>query len=302
MLLQDVLKEFLFDCKMRKLSERTLKGYKNNNLSLLRYLENEFNIVELGDVHYKLIQQYINYLITKHLKESYINGLIKCFRAFFRYCYDEEYIKINPMDKIKCQKQPITLIETFLDSEVVNMVNYYDGKRFLDIRNRMIMIFLFDSGIRNSELCQIKMSDIRNTHINIIGKGNKQRYVPITPTMNKVLIKYMRVREGYIKDKFAYEKDYLFLSQKGKKLTIETVERIVLDAGVHVGVRDSIRISPHTCRHYYAQTQLKNGCDIYTLSKLLGHSNINITKIYLQSMREDDYLEIAIRTSPLSNI
>ena len=206
------------------------------------------------------------------------------------------------MDKIKCQKQPITLIETFLDSEVVNMVNYYDGKRFLDIRNRMIMIFLFDSGIRNSELCQIKMSDIRNTHINIIGKGNKQRYVPITPTMNKVLIKYMRVREGYIKDKFAYEKDYLFLSQKGKKLTIETVERIVLDAGVHVGVRDSIRISPHTCRHYYAQTQLKNGCDIYTLSKLLGHSNINITKIYLQSMREDDYLEIAIRTSPLSNI
>ena len=82
MLLQDVLKEFLFDCRMRKLSERTLKGYKNNNLSLFRYLENEYDIVKLDEVHYKLIQAYIKFLMDKELKETYINGLIKCFRAF----------------------------------------------------------------------------------------------------------------------------------------------------------------------------------------------------------------------------
>lgn len=302
MLLQDVLKEFLFDCRMRKLSERTLKGYKNNNLSLFRYLENEYGIVKLDEVHYKLIQAYIKFLMDKELKETYINGLIKCFRAFFKYCYDEDYISVNPMDKIKFQKQPITLITTFTDKEVVDMVNHYNGKRFLDIRNRLIMTLLFDTGIRNAELCQLKVSDIRETHINIMGKGKKQRYVPITPVINKILVKYMRVREEYIKDKFAYETEYLLLSQKGKKLTIETIERVVLEAGQSVGVREAVRISPHTCRHYYAQAQLRNGCDLYSLSKLLGHSNINITKIYLQSMNEDSFLEIAVKTSPLMNL
>ena len=181
-------------------------------------------------------------------------------------------------------------------------MTYYSGSRYLDVRNKLIMILLFDTGIRNSELCGLKMSDIQGTHINIIGKGNKQRFVPITPMINKYLIKYLRVREQYIKDKFRYETEYLLLSQKGRKLTIETIERLVLDAGTGVGVHNGVRISPHTCRHFYAQAQLRNGCDLYTLSKLLGHSNINITKIYLQSMDDENFLNMAIRTSPLENL
>lgn len=302
MLLEDLLQEFLFDCRMRKLSERTLKGYKNNNLALFRYLKNEFSITELKDVHHQAIQAYVKFLSDKQLKETYINGVIKCFRAFFRYCFEEEYMKVNPMSKVKFQKQPLTLITTFTDNEVREMVNFYDGKKYLDVRNKLIMVLLFDTGMRNSELCGLKMSDIRDTHINVIGKGRKQRYVPITPIINKVLVKYLRVREEYIKDKFAYETEYLLLSQKGRKLTVETMERLVLEAGLNTGVRAEVRCSPHTCRHYYAQTQLRNGCDLYTLSRLLGHSNINITKIYLQSMNEDNILELAVKTSPLMNL
>lgn len=299
---EDVLKEFLFDCTMRKLSERTLKGYKNNNLGLFRFLKNEYQMTELEEIHHKAIQSYIQFLTDKKLKETYINGLIKSFRAYFRYCYEEKYIQVNPMDKVKFQKEPITLITTFNDKEVVKMVSFYSGRRFLDIRNKLIMVLLFDTGIRNSELCGLRMSDIRETHINIMGKGKKQRYVPITPIINKVLIKYLRIREEYIKDKFNYETDYLLLSQKGRKLTVETIERIVLEAGLNVGVRAEVRISPHTCRHYYAQAQLRNGCDLFSLSRLLGHSNINITKIYLQSMNEDGFLELTRKTSPLMNL
>ena len=249
MLLEDVLKEFLFDCKLRRLSERTLKGYRNNNLAFFRYIKNEFDITTLEEINHTVIQDYIQFLSEKKLKESYINGIIKCFRALFRYCFDEEYIKKNPMDKIKFQKQPITLINTFLDDEVVEMVSFYNGCRFLDVRNKLIMVLLFDTGIRNSELCGLKMTDIQETHINILGKGKKQRYVPITPTINKYLIKYLRVREMYIKDKSKYETEYLLLSQKGRKLTIETIERLVLEAGLNAGVRAEVRISPHTCRH-----------------------------------------------------
>lgn len=302
MYLQDVLKEFIFDCRLRKLSERTLKGYRNNNLSLFRYLDEEFKIISLEEICYQMIQSYIEFLSDKGLTEVYINSMIKCFRAFFKYCCDEDYIQRNPMDKIKFQKQPITLIHTYTDKEVGKMVSYYRGSKFLDIRNKLIMVLLFDTGIRNSELCGLKMTDIQGTHINIIGKGNKQRFVPITPIINKYLIRYLRVRECYIKDKFRYETEYLLLSQKGRKLTVETIERLVLKAGEQSGVHNGVRISPHTCRHYYAQAQLRNGCDLYTLSKLLGHSNINITKVYLQSMDDEGFFELAIRTSPLENL
>lgn len=302
MLIEDVLKEFLFDCRMRKLSERTLKGYKNNNLAMFCYIKNEFKITKLEDIHYQAIQAYIKFLTDKKLSEVYINGLIKCFRAFFKYCYNEQYIIKNPMDKIKFQKQPIKLIQTFSDAEVKDMVSFYNGKRFLDVRNKLIMTLFFDTGIRNSELCELKMTDVRETYINIMGKGKKQRIVPITPIMNKILIQYLRVRAEYIKDKFGYETEYLLLSQKGRKLTVEAMERIVLEAGLNAGVRAEVRISPHTCRHYFAQAQLRNGCDLYTLSRLLGHSNINITRIYLQSMNEESFFELSVKTSPLMNL
>lgn len=299
---EDVLKEFIFHCRMQKYSERTLKGYKNNNLGLFRYLKNEYGIEELEETHHQAIQSYIQFLMKKGLAETYINGLIKCFRAYFKYCCEEVYILRNPMDKVKFLRQPITLIQTFSNQEVLKMVKYYSGRKFLDIRNRLIMVLLFDTGMRNAELCGLKMTDVRDTYINIMGKGNKQRHVPITPIINKILIQYMRIRTEYIKDKVWYETEYLLLSQKGKKLTIETIERIVLEAGLNAGVRAEIRISPHTCRHYYAQTQLCNGCDLFSLSKLLGHSNINITKTYLQSMHEDNFLELAVKTSPLANL
>jgi integrase/recombinase XerD len=206
------------------------------------------------------------------------------------------------MDKVYRQKEPITLINTFTNDEVRRMIRFYSGSKFLDIRNELIMILLFDTGIRNSELCDLKLSDIRSTYINILGKGKKVRHVPITAIINKYMIKYLRVREEYIKDKINYSTEYLLLSQKGKKLTVETIERVVLECGNECNIRKEIRISPHTCRHYYAQTQLKNGCDLFTVARLLGHSKIDITKRYLQSMQDDETLEMGAKTSPLMNL
>ena len=302
MLLDDILDEFIFDCQLRKFTERTIKGLKGNNERLFRYLKNELGITELEKVKRQHIQSYINYLSEQGRKETYINGLIKCFRAFFLYCENEEYIKETPMKKVKWQKEELTVIRTFNDDEVVRMINYYNGRTFLQARNKLIITMLFDSGIRNNELCNIKMEDITENAIKIHGKGKKIRYVPLTPAINKMLIRYNRVRKNYIIDKPRYQTEYLFLSQKGQQLTIQTVENIVRECGIAVKVRDEIRCSPHTCRHYYAQTQLKNGCDLFTVSKLLGHNNINITKRYLISMETDDIMEIGAKTSPLANL
>jgi integrase/recombinase XerD len=96
--------------------------------------------------------------------------------------------------------------------------------------------------------------------------------------------------------------DNYFLSNTGLPLTIEAVERIVKIAGEIAGVRKEIRCSPHTCRHYFAQTQLKNGLDVYSLSRILGHENIMITKRYLQSIQDEDIVLMAMKTSPLMNL
>ena len=302
MLLEDALQEYLYDCQLRKLSVRTIKGVRNNNRRMFLYLYNSFDIKELEEVKRVHIQSYITYLSDLGRKETYINGIIKCFRGFFKYCEDEKYINESPLKKIKFQKEEITFIQTFNQDEVKRMVSCYSGRRFLEQRNKLIIVMLLDSGIRNIELCNIHISDVHENAIKIRGKGKKIRYVPVTPAISKEMIRYLRVREQYVQDKFNYQTEYLFLSQKGKKLTIETVERIVKECGEWSGVRKEIRCSPHTCRHYYAQTQLKNGCDLFTVSRLLGHSNINITKRYLFSMTVDDVLEIAQKTTPLANL
>lgn len=302
MLNEDVIKEFLFDCRMRKLSERTIKGYKNNNLAMFKFVKQEYGITELEETNHIAIKGYIEFLTKKGLSEVYINGLIKCFKAYFIYCKREQYIFKNPMDKVHRQKEPIILINTFTNEEVKRLIRFYSGSKFLDIRNQLIMVVLLDTGIRNSELCDLKLSDIRDTYINIFGKGKKVRHVPITAIINKYMIKYLRIRDEYIKDKINYDTEYLLLSQKGKKLTVETIERVVLECGEECKVRKEIRISPHTCRHYYAQTQLKNGCDLFTVARLLGHSKIDVTKRYLQSMQDEETLIMGAKTSPLMNI
>jgi len=213
----------------------------------------------------------------------------------------EEYVLNNPCSKVRWVRGEKTVIEAFTNEEVAKMLKVYKSNSFLDIRNRTIIAVLSDTGIRNAELCDIRPEDIKGNKILIHGKGNKERYVPITPALNKYLIKYSRIRDSYVKDKFHAE-DFYFVSYRSKKLTVEAIERVVKLAGETVGVRDEIRCSPHTFRHYYAQVQLSNGLDVYSLSRLLGHENIGITKRYLQSMSDDDIVLKAVGSSPLMNI
>ena len=115
------------------------------------------------------------------------------------------------------------------------------------------------------------------------------------------MIKYERIRDAYLKDNILHYDNY-FLSYRNKPLTTEAVERVVRLAGKEAKVSDNIRCSPHTCRHYYAQAQLRNGLDVYSLSRLLGHETVDITKRYLQGLKDREVLELSVKTSPLMNL
>ena len=115
------------------------------------------------------------------------------------------------------------------------------------------------------------------------------------------MMKYDRLKTQYFCDRILEHENYL-LSRTGRPLTREAIEHIFNQANEKARVRFDLRCSPHTARHYYAQCNLRNGLDVYSLSRLLGHENINITKRYLQSLRDDSIVELASKSSPLSNL
>lgn len=300
MLINDVYKEYIYEIKTRNYTERTIKGYKNNLNKFFTYCKEQHGLLEIEEVTHIHIKQYINVLKNKNLSESYINTILKNIRSFYAYCYKEEYC-LNISKKVNFLREKTVLIETFTDSEVRKILDAYKMDTYINARNRCIISILLDTGIRNSELCNIKNIDVKETVIHIFGKGRKERVVPISPYLKKVMIKYERIKNSYLQDNPLHYDNY-FLSYRCKPLTVEAVERILKIAGSRARVRDNIRCSPHTCRHYYAQTQLRNGLDIYSLSRLLGHETVNITKRYLQSIKDEQIVEISVETSPLMNL
>ena len=301
MLAKHCLQEFKLDCHLRKLSERTIKGYYNNTLNFLIYVEKHHGITELDEIYTPHIKEYIQYLTNKKLSASYVNNITKCLRAYFRFAVYEEYLHSNPALKIRMQKEPKVLIRTFTDEEVRSLLSAFDFSTFLSARNKLVLSIAFDTGARNTEICDIKKADIRDNVILIHGKGDKERHVPISPYLKKVILKYERMRDYFFDDKILHCDNYL-LSRTGRALTKEALEHIFNQANEKANVRDNIRCSPHTARHYFAQACLRNGLDLYSVSRLLGHENINITKRYLQSLEDHNIVEMASKASPLHNL
>ena len=278
-----------------------MSGYYNTNKLCLDFLEDEFGLKELQLIKPTHLKVYFQKLIHKGLKPSYINGVLKAMRAFFKYAVEEGYISDNPVLKVRWQREGKVLINTFTDEEVRRLIGAFDGKSYLSMRNKLILAVAFDTGARNSEICSIAASDIRDNVILLHGKGNKERHVPLTPFVKKLMIKYERIMAAYFFDNKPKDDRY-FLSRTGRMLTKEALEHIFTQANERANVRSTIRCSPHTARHYYAQTNLKNGLDVYSLSRLLGHENINITKRYLQSMQDESIVTLAAKSSPLTNM
>lgn len=301
MLMKDCVDEFRVECELRRLTQRTIKGYINNNLQFAEYLGNEFKIDSIEEVKSVHIKNYVLYLTKTDHRPTYINGILKCIRAFFKYCYSEEFIEHNPATKVQWQKEGKVLIETFTDDEVKRLIDAFDYSTYLQARNKLIMVLAFDTGIRNTEMCNILNCDIHDQTILIHGKGNKERNVAISPFVQKVMLRYERLKAVYFKNKVLKYQNYL-LSRTARPLTREAMEVVFNQANEIAQVRPEVRCSPHTARHYFAQANLRNGLDVYSLSRLMGHCSVNITKTYLQSLKDDEIVKMACLSSPLMNL
>lgn len=139
MLLKDLAEEFIFNCQCRKLSEKTIHNYKLQLGYLLDYLSKEHDVTELEKVKPQMIKQYMLSMQKKGRKPQYINDLLKVYKCFFRYLFEESYTDVVITERIRNVKEPKVIIKTFSDEEVKDMVNYYSGRDYLSVRNKAIM-------------------------------------------------------------------------------------------------------------------------------------------------------------------
>ena len=290
-------KEYLVEIEVRKFTKKTIRSYRNNLNLFLRYCQEQADVIGVEDLTLAVIRKFTLYMIEKGRKGSYINGLLKVAKAFIQYCYEEGYGGFNTRKNFKWCKQDKAVIMAFTPADVRTILKSCKGGDFLQIRDAAILTMLFETGIRCWELCCIRPSDVHGDYIIINGKNHKQRVVPVTPIMRKAMMKYELAAENYFTLKNT--DDYYFLSFHGRQLTNSAVEHVIKKHGESV---KGVRVSPHTCRHFFAQQQIKMGTDLYTISRLLGHENVQITQTYLNSLRDDDIINMTKQRSVLMNM
>lgn len=295
--IKDCIKDYLVELEIRQYSPNTINKYALQLEVFKKWLE-EMGIDDMEDVRMPIVKQYTQYLIKKGLKGNSINLYLKVIKVFIKYCYQEEYGGFNPeVKKISFVKEEKPVLPAFMPKHVRMIMETCNGNSFKDVRDKTILTLFFETGVRLAELLSIKETDIYDDYIMIVGKNKKHRMLPITPLFKKALFRYLRAKENYFRGKTVSE--YLFVSYRGKRLTPSAIDKMIKERGQGI---EGVRVSPHTCRHFFAQQQIKMGTDIYTISRLLGHENITITQIYLNSLGDKDIVEIAKNNSVLMNM
>lgn len=266
----------------RNYSEKTTDGYLKDLYAFLEYL-NDNDIKTYNDVEYQDIRLYISYLYSLNYNNKTISRHISSLRSFFKYLKSNNIINNNPCILISNPKLEKRLPKylNFIDTE--KLLNAFDNNNYIGLRNSLILEMLYSTGIRVSEITNIKLSDISafNKTIKITGKGNKERIVYYGTKCKVLLEKYLK--ESYSKLNIN-NLDYLFISKTGKKINDREIRAIVDDASKIAGI--NFKISPHVLRHTFATHMLNDGADLRSVQELLGHENLSTTQIYTHLSNE----------------
>lgn len=276
----DALKDYQYYLKLEKgLAKNSVDSYSNDVKKLISFLEeNEISISPIS-ISIDEIQQFI-YKVSSEINARSQARLIAGLRNFFDYLIFEEYRNTNPTDLIESPKIGRKLPDTLSEDEINTLINNIDLSEPQGERNRTILETIYSCGLRVSEIINLHLSDLffEEGFIRVIGKGNKQRFVPINDQAQKYINLYINEIRIHIKIQKGSE-DILFLNRRGKKLTRNMIFTIVKNLAEKAGIKKSI--SPHTFRHSFATHLLEHGADLRAIQQMLGHESITTTEIYM---------------------
>ena len=273
--IEDFISYLLFE---KKYSENTIKSYKRD----LKKFQKYFNNKNIKTINKKDIQNYIEYL-GKELEEKSVSRNISTLKSFYKYQKMNKEIDKNPMETITNPKLKKTLPKVLSEEEVNKLLDINLNNDF-DYRNKAMLELMYSSGLRVSELINLKVNDIdlSNESVRIFGKGSKERIVPLNEYTVDALKIYIT---SHRKELFKHgENDYLFLNNHGLKMTRQGFFKILKKIAKEKIIKTDF--SPHTLRHSFATHLLKYGADLRSIQELLGHSDISSTQIYTHISNE----------------
>lgn len=273
---KEIIYEFLdYISYEKKYSDYTEKNYELDLFKYFEYLDK--NNLNYLTVKYKDVSNFTLFLAKQNYKSTTINRIDSSIRSFYNYLELEEKINGNPFKAASNLKVPKRLPNYFKYDEYLTMISVIDKDDY-EYRNRLILEMLFATGLRVSELSNIKIKDIdfSEREIKIMGKGSKERFVFYNKECAIVLDSYMK--ECRCKLLNGKDSEYLFINHLGDKLTDRGI-RLIIDKIVKKSCIKS-KVSPHTFRHTFATMLLNEGCNIKSVQELLGHSSLGTTGIY----------------------
>jgi integrase/recombinase XerD len=277
---KQAIQDFTYYLKIeRGLADNTIQNYRLDILKLTNYLS-DFNLkISPVEIAEEDIQSFI-YTISKLLNERSQSRLISGLKSFFDYLIFEDYRKTNPLELIESPRLGRQLPDTLSTEEIDRLIDAIDLSHPQGQRNKAIIETLYGCGLRVSELINLKISDLHFEagFVKVVGKGNKERLVPINAYTQKFITTYkdeVRIHQE-VKPEFT---DILFLNRRGAQLTRAMIFTIVKQLSKEAHIQK--KISPHTFRHSFATHLLENGANLRVIQQMLGHESITTTEIYM---------------------
>ncbi|WP_299667528.1 site-specific tyrosine recombinase XerD [uncultured Polaribacter sp.] len=269
----------------RGLSKNTIESYARDLEKLSMFLEEHKIVISPISIDAIIVKQFI-YEVAKKVNPRSQARIISGLRSFFDYLVFEDYRNTNPTDLLETPKIGRKLPDTLSPDEIDALISAIDLSHSQGERNRTILETIYSCGLRVSEAITLKISDLffEEGFIRVLGKGNKERYVPIHKEAQKYITIYKKEMRSHMQPKKGFE-DTLFLNRRGKGLSRQMIFMILKDLAIKIELDK--KISPHTLRHSFASHLLQNGADLRAIQQMLGHESITTTEIYFHVDKTD---------------
>lgn len=266
----------------KRYSPHTVAAYVKDVSEYVLFLDLEFGGT-YKDCNHQLARRFVVSLSERNYSKRTINRKLSSLSTFYKYLEKRNEVESNPFDKIPALKVPQRIVRDIKESDLEELFSQieFEGD-FVGVRDKLILDTFYSTGIRREELLRIKLKDIDYVEraLKILGKGNKERVIPVSEDYIRHLNLYLQKRK-YVAPKMS---DYLFISEKGEKLNSTVVYKMV---NKYLSlVSGAEKKSPHVLRHSFATHMLNRGADLNTIKELLGHSNLSATQIYTHASIE----------------
>lgn len=277
--MEEILKQYSdYLIKEKRYSLKTLRAYTDDVLAFFNFISGGEKLL-LTEIDYSVIRTWVVFLSESNYSSLTINRKMSSLKSFFKYLYQNNFIKEYPFVGYKSLKVEKKLQVPFSEIEMQMVLEEIDLKDYDQMLKFLVVLLFYTLGIRKSELINLRLKDVDffSKSIRVVGKRNKERVVPMVDEVGELLKRYL-IKRSLVA---SVDEDLLMLLKNGNKLNETFVYRLINN--YFRGVTSKLKKSPHMLRHTFATHMLNNGADLNSIKELLGHSSLSSTQIYTQT-------------------